>query len=150
MKTIKICTVCKNELPIEDFNWSEKKKNKRRSMCKRCQVKHLKDVYKRKQKVVDEIKEQSGCKKCGDKRSYVLDFHHLDPTIKEMPISAMLNSCNIENILREIEKCVVLCANCHREFHYLENQSNLTIEEYLSNSQNKFSENFEKGLDKVI
>ena len=35
-------------------------------------------------------------------------------------------------IYNEIEKCIVLCSNCHREFHYLKNlDDNFTIEQYL-------------------
>ena len=38
-----------------------------------------------------------------------------------------------EETLNEIKKCVVLCANCHREWHYLkEKDANLTFEEYLN------------------
>ena len=136
----KICTMCKKELPIESFSWSEKKKNKRRSRCKECRSKYEMNVRKAKQKIIDEIKIQFGCQKCGDKRSYVF---HLDPSIKENSIATMLNSNKIDDVLKEVEKCVVLCANCHREFHYLNAQSNLAIEDYL-----KYSENSEKSIDK--
>lgn len=38
----------------------------------------------------------------------------------------------MDKVLEEIEKCIVLCANCHREFHYLENKEHITIQEYLN------------------
>ena len=71
--------------------------------------------------------------KCGESRIYTLDFHHKDPTIKDETIARMTSNRNkVEDIQKEIEKCVVLCSNCHREFHYLENKEQITIEEYLS------------------
>jgi predicted HNH restriction endonuclease len=33
----------------------------------------------------------------------------------------------------ELKKCIPICSNCHREFHYLEKQNNITIKEYLKN-----------------
>lgn len=38
----------------------------------------------------------------------------------------------IDSLKKEIDKCICLCANCHREFHYLEKQYGITIEEYLN------------------
>ena len=73
------------------------------------------------------------CAKCGESRGYVLDFHHIDPTQKENTIARMTsNKSNLNDIQKEVDKCIVLCANCHREFHHFEKINNLTLEEYLA------------------
>lgn len=69
------------------------------------------------------------CEKCGDSRSYVLDFHHIDNN-KELSLSD-ISIWDIEVIKREIKKCAVLCSNCHREFHYFERTEGITFKEYL-------------------
>lgn len=38
---------------------------------------------------------------------------------------------SLQDALIEIDKCIPLCANCHREFHYLNTTNNLSLEEYL-------------------
>lgn len=45
-----------------------------------------------------------------------LDFHHIDPTQKSFTISQIINK-DLSLQLEEIKKCVLLCANCHRELH---------------------------------
>ena len=72
------------------------------------------------------------CAKCGDTRNYILEFHHKDPKQKEFTIGRMRNY-SLEKIQKEIDKCIVLCCNCHREFHYLEKSDFITIEQYLEN-----------------
>ena len=37
----------------------------------------------------------------------------------------------VDEVFSEIEKCVLLCSNCHNEFHYLNNKDNLTLEDFL-------------------
>ncbi len=49
------------------------------------------------------------------------DFHHIDPLMKSFEIAPRLDG-NYENILKEAEKCVMICANCHRIRHYKENR----------------------------
>ena len=44
---------------------------------------------------------------------YVYDFHHLNPEIKEHSITRIMGR-KWENIVTELDKCVLLCANCHR------------------------------------
>ena len=128
----KVCTKCKKELPIEDFNWRSKAAGTRRSECKHCQSAYMKAQYQKKKDIVQQMKSESSCTKCGENRGYVLDYHHLDPTVKEEGIARMTsNNYRLDAVMEEIKKCVVLCSNCHREFHYLEERENLTIENYL-------------------
>jgi hypothetical protein len=52
---------------------------------------------------------------CGEADPVVLEFHHTDPKIKEATVSGLLRLLRPwPLILREIEKCEVLCANCHK------------------------------------
>ena len=54
------------------------------------------------------------CTDCGETDSIVLEFDHLDPEAKSFNISHALPYRGWQSILDEIEKCEVVCANCHR------------------------------------
>jgi 5-methylcytosine-specific restriction endonuclease McrA len=60
------------------------------------------------------------CCKCGyHKNISALEFHHLDPSEKEFGADARhLSNTSMEKLEREIEKCILVCANCHREIHH--------------------------------
>ena len=62
------------------------------------------------------------CEICGyDKCVEALEFHHLDPTEKEFGISSY-SSLSFEKAKNEVDKCVLVCANCHREIHHALNE----------------------------
>ena len=70
-----------------------------------------------------EYKKTLKCSVCGENHPATLDFHHNSPEEKEGNVS-QLNSkkgWSFARILTEIEKCTVLCSNCHRKLHYEEN-----------------------------
>lgn len=134
---MKICVGCKCEKPLDEFRWKNKSKGIKHSECKTCskrrdigyytqirkeKLKYAKKVrVKNKQIWHNEMKETMGCFKCGDVRWYLLEFHHIDPNTKEYAISDMFRSdFSRKRMLNEMEKCVLLCANCHREHHYFE------------------------------
>lgn len=59
---------------------------------------------------------QDGCSVCGETDFITLEFDHIDPTIKTMNIGQMVSSgYSIKRISEELEKCQILCANCHRK-----------------------------------
>jgi len=62
------------------------------------------------------------CYKCGIKHLSIAcyDFHHYNG-LKDMLIGKMVRM-KWEKVKNELDKCVILCANCHREVHYLKEQ----------------------------
>lgn len=59
------------------------------------------------------------CIRCGyDDCIEALEFHHLDPDGKDFSISDSHQTRTLEQDLKEIEKCVLLCCRCHVESHY--------------------------------
>lgn len=58
------------------------------------------------------------CQICGyDKCVGALEFHHLDPTQKDFGISAKGYTRSWDKNKQELNKCILVCANCHREIH---------------------------------
>ena len=58
------------------------------------------------------------CKRCGyDRCLEALDFHHLDPTKKDFSISSKGYTRSWKKVQAELDKCIMVCANCHREIH---------------------------------
>ncbi len=56
------------------------------------------------------------CVCCGyNEHPGVLDFHHVDPATKEFGISDKGMTRSWEKIKAELDKCILVCANCHRE-----------------------------------
>ena len=57
----KICTKCGKELPIDQFNWRDKKAGTRRSECKFCHSNFMKQKYQEKRQAIEELKSQCSC-----------------------------------------------------------------------------------------
>ena len=77
-------------------------------------------VAKRRKKVRQMAIEYLGgrCEVCGyNKCARALSFHHRDPNKKDFGISAQGMTRSWDRVRNEIEKCMLLCANCHMELH---------------------------------
>jgi hypothetical protein len=59
------------------------------------------------------------CEICGyNKNVAAFDFHHNDPTQKDYQLDMRkLSNTRMIKLMEEVEKCKILCANCHREYH---------------------------------
>jgi len=58
------------------------------------------------------------CARCGySKCVSALEFHHLDPNVKDFNPSQGGHTRSWERTKQELDKCVMVCANCHREIH---------------------------------
>ena len=108
---------CKSHGSTEFYSFDYKNKKKRQWKCTRCNVEA---VQKRRTKVKKMAVEYGGgsCRLCGyDKCNNVLTFHHLDPNEKDFGISAKGYTRSWEKVKTELDKCVLLCNNCHGEVH---------------------------------
>jgi len=88
-----------------------------RSRCKKCQVTA---VQKRRNKIKELAVEYKGgsCINCGyNKYIGALEFHHLNPKEKDFNLSHNGHCRSWEIVKKELDKCILLCANCHREIH---------------------------------
>lgn len=128
----KICSKCNIEKPIEDFAFRNKAKGTRRAECKQCISNRQKIKYHKQKEELNEFKKQKKCAKCGENRFYLLDFHHINPETKVDTIAKLSAHSSTKTMYEEIEKCICLCANCHREFHWFQKENNITLEEYLN------------------
>ena len=77
-------------------------------------------VTKRRRKLKQLIVEYKGgkCIICGYNRSaWAFDLHHVDGSLKEFGLSVRGLTHSWEKLKQEADKCVLVCANCHREIH---------------------------------
>jgi hypothetical protein len=130
--------VCKNCGPLPVSCFYKHSNGGYQSLCKQCKRTYNSQNYKKNKglivlrvmkrnelnrkliraNIVDYLATHP-CVKCGEKDMVVLDFHHIVPSQKRMPVSIMVSrSFSWGTVLKEIKKCEVLCANCHRRFHY--------------------------------
>ena len=61
------------------------------------------------------------CVQCNFNHPAALDFHHTDPSQKENLVSKLVSNGCYAAAMEEVQKCTVLCANCHRIHHHEEN-----------------------------
>lgn len=77
-------------------------------------IRNSQRAYARGRSFLEEIKEDMGCQSCAlHLPGCALDFHHADPATKSFSFGG--NACRaLSSLWAEVQKCVVLCANCHR------------------------------------
>lgn len=138
----KICTKCRIEKSSDLFPQRKISKDGRASWCRACYKKNWDNRYyenhahyrnshnlsrnkirEQNARKIFEYLEKHPCVKCGESDPIVLEFDHRDRSDKIGNISNLITDSSWERIEIEIQKCDVLCANCHRrksaaEFNY--------------------------------
>jgi hypothetical protein len=128
----KTCSNCHKNKKVSEFNWKNKVRGWYNSLCKSCHSEYRKTHYLANRKIylkkarkwnkkqtiflrefIYSYLSEHCCVDCGNKDIRTLDFdHEFD---KKMGISLMVRNCHsVESIKKEISKCKVRCANCHR------------------------------------
>ena len=139
---MKQCTMCDSHKDESEFHKSKRWNDGLQKYCKECHKginkKHYmgnKDAYVSRANVArktltgwwKQYKETLSCECCGESRWWCLDFHHKDPSTKDMAVSSMISNTRSKGaILEEIAKCVVVCRNCHADIHYKE-RNNVSV-----------------------
>lgn len=136
----KMCPQCKTEKSIDDFYKNGKKS---RSWCKSCLLDFQKDRWKSRKIAAVELMGGS-CRNCGYDKCYAaLEFHHEDPQTKEFNWNKVCKK-SWEIITKELQKCVLLCSNCHRELH------NPKQCKTLNNANNSLNKDISVSLDRKL
>ena len=81
------------------------------------------------------------CCRCSEDDVACLEFHHSDPETKENNVVRMI-SRSVKSVIKELKKCVVVCANCHRRIHAYDIKTDPSLEDLATSY-----ENFVKTLD---
>ncbi len=80
----------------------------------------------RNREFIREYKKDKKCKICGyNKFPRILIFHHKNRNEKDKGVNFLMKTLrNLEIIKKEIDKCILLCPNCHHELHLKERENN--------------------------
>ena len=114
----KICEICGQPFEIIDKGWTRK-------YCYNCSptigenMTQTENITIKRRAIKKMLIEYKGgkCERCGYNKSMrALEFHHLDPSEKDFGISKQINR-NIDDLKKEVDKCILLCSNCHAEIH---------------------------------
>lgn len=127
------CFACKKIKPAKEFDTDRKDRLGIARQCKSCKAKSSKkwresgkgqkNALLRRERNQQEKREyvrqyllNNPCSVCGETDICVLEFDHIDPEEKSYNISYLMskNHC-ISTLIQEMEKCRVMCANCHKK-----------------------------------
>lgn len=118
---MKKCKHCQKLLPSSEFCKNSKGKDGLWSYCRSCESRRKKQQLINFKKACLQYKNQFCCNICGyNKNLAALDFHHINASEKDFTISQQKRLNLNDKIKQELDKCDVICSNCHRELHSLE------------------------------
>lgn len=136
---MKTCTACKQELPLEAFGKNKANKDGLNYTCRPCTNQRMRDNHKKRVSDPEKLNKHNErirlraqarkahivhrvfgghCYDCGEAYpDCVFDFHH-EGEEKQANPSQLIGRNMMKEAFAELEKCVMLCANCHRMRHF--------------------------------
>ena len=126
---MKICSSCRIEKPFDAFYKAKTKPSGYAYQCKTCsdisntksRLNHPEKTKEHRKRSRDKFfgerqkyKLNTGCVCCGEMEVACLELHHIDPLVKDIHPS---KATSRQIFYKEANKCVVVCANCHRKLH---------------------------------
>jgi len=119
--------------------------------CKRCSdISNKKVRERRRETKIDVVKYKGGsCKVCGLRCASVevYDFHHTYGS-KEACISNLLRTRSMDDkdLIEELDKCMLICRNCHRTLHYLANRNTKTPKQRFKDELKQMAIDYKGGV----
>jgi predicted transcriptional regulator len=113
----KICSKCGEKKLISEFYIRKSRKDEITSWCKEC---NGRGVVERMRSTKSELVISKGgcCQLCSFSEYFgALEFHHIDPKTKDDGVSKLIRGKITQKIIDEINKCVLVCSNCHKMIH---------------------------------
>jgi hypothetical protein len=129
----RICCTCGVDKPLSEFALKNRERGARATKCRSCQAAYSREHYRRNKPAYlertatqrkfnrEECRQQvynyligHPCVDCGESDPIVLEFDHRDPSKKRASISRLMSHVTWAALQREIARCDVRCANCHR------------------------------------
>lgn len=133
LKGLKRCPACGNILSVDQFGKNSAENDGRCCYCLSCFRKHSREYNRRKRqpqwKIEAEVKKRQAiellggqCARCGyNEFQRGLSFHHVNPATKATTISNLIGTHRLgisdQSVLEELDKCILLCRNCHAGLH---------------------------------
>ena len=127
---VRVCSRCGQTRRTDEFKFRNRAKGLRYAYCRPCSRAENRRHYERNKstykdgaaarqrenkELVRALKASTPCNDCGNRFPYyVMEFDHRNPDEKSFQISTAFVAKGRLRILAEIEKCDVVCANCHR------------------------------------
>jgi hypothetical protein len=101
---------------------------KRNSTAQKLKSSNSKKLMKQKWR---NYKATLACLHCEAKHPAIIDFHHVVKDPANLSVNLLTKDGKYEKAFKEIEKCIPLCANCHRIFHWKQHQKEKSIDTAL-------------------
>ncbi len=124
---MKLCSKCKKEKDFSEYNKNSSRRDGLNGFCRDCMKTYLKGHYSNNKlgyyekrnrnralylsEFLDYLSDKS-CIDCGNKDKRVLEFDHLYG--KSFNISEKVGMVPLKTLMKEISKCEIVCANCHK------------------------------------